>query len=79
MKCIGNCATCEVAPESKAACCAVQTLKNIIEAKAVLVDIRQMLVEQSKSTDPFAGVPTLEEITEPTDLGAEDNKEVLNN
>lgn len=66
MKCIGNCATCEVAPESKAACCAVQTLKNIIEVKALLMELRV-------SRDPFSNVPDLEQDndSEPTVLGSE--------
>lgn len=74
MRCLGNCATCEVASESKAACCAIQTLKNIIEIKAMLAEMRI-------SRDPFEGVPDvesddeqieIEEIeSEPTVLGTE--------
>lgn len=76
MKCIGNCATCEVAPESKAACCAVQTLKNVIEIKTILTDMRAALHAMVNSFDSLKDVAEPIEITEPTDLGAEDNKEV---
>lgn len=76
MKCIGNCATCEVAPESKAACCAVQTLKNVIEIKTILVDMRATLHAMVNSFDSLKDVAETIEITEPTDLGAEQNKEV---
>lgn len=76
MKCIGNCATCEVAPESKAACCAVQTLKNVIEIKTILTDVRTLLHTMANSFDSLKDVAEPIEITEPTDLGAEDNKEV---
>lgn len=79
MKCNGNCATCEVAPESKAACCAVQTLKNVIEIKTILTDVRTLLHTMANSFDSLKDVSESIEITEPTDLGAEDNKEVLNN
>lgn len=79
MKCIGNCATCEVAPESKAACCAVQTLKNVIEIKTILSDMRGALHAMVNSFDSLKDVTETIDIPEPTDLGAEDNKEVLNN
>ena len=79
MKCIGNCATCEVAPESKAACCAVQTLKNVIEIKTILTDVRTSLhtmVNSFDSLDSLKDVSETTEITEPTDLGADLLKEV---
>lgn len=79
MKCTGNCATCEVAPESKAACCAVQTLKNVIELKSILSDMRAALHAMVNSFDSLKDVAETIDIPEPTDLGAEDNKEVLNN
>ena len=33
MKCIGDCAKCEL-PVDKAACCAYQTFKNVLDLKA---------------------------------------------
>lgn len=76
MKCVGNCAICEVAAESKAACCAIQTLKNSIESKAMLVEIKAMIIEMRDKRDPFEGVPDVNEgisESEPTALGAENN------
>ena len=61
MRCCGNCAVCEL-EVNKEACCAVQTLRNIIEAKALLVEVRSML--GAKGEDAFATIPDIE--TEPT-------------
>ena len=65
MKCCGNCAVCEL-EVNKEACCAVQTLRNIIEVKGLLVEMRSML--SAKDIDTFASIPDIE--TEPTALGA---------
>ena len=65
MKCCGNCAICEL-EVNKEACCAVQTLRNIIEVKGLLVEVRSLL--SAKELDTFASIPDIE--TEPTDLGA---------
>lgn len=66
-KCIGNCALCELDVD-KTACCAVQTLKNVIQVKALLVEMREMLT--TKATDAFASIP--EDLdSEPTALGTE--------
>ena len=65
MSCCGNCAVCELQVD-KQACCAIQTLKNIIEVKNVLVEVRSLLTE--RNIDIFATIPEIE--TEPTALGA---------
>lgn len=64
MKCCGNCAVCEL-EVNKEACCAVQTLRNIIEVKGLLVEVRSLL--SAKDLDTFASIPDIE--TEPTALG----------
>ena len=64
MKCCGNCAVCEL-EVNKQACCAIQILKNIIEVKGLLVELRSLL--SVKDTDTFASIPDIE--TEPTALG----------
>lgn len=64
MKCRGNCAVCEL-DVNKQACCAIQILKNIIEVKGLLVELRSLL--SVKDTDTFATIPDIE--TEPTALG----------
>ena len=64
MKCCGNCAVCELQVD-KQACCAIQTLKNLVEVKAVLVEVRSML--SAKDVDAFATIPDIE--TEPTAPG----------
>ena len=64
MKCCGNCAVCEL-DVNKQACCAIQTLRNIIEVKGLLVELRPLL--SAKNTDTFASIPDIE--TEPTALG----------
>jgi hypothetical protein len=51
---------------NKQACCAIQTLRNIIEVKGLLVELRSLL--SVKDTDTFATIPDIE--TEPTALGA---------
>jgi hypothetical protein len=51
---------------NKQACCAIQTLRNIIEVKGLLVELRSLL--SVKNTDTFATIPDIE--TEPTALGA---------
>lgn len=65
MRCCGNCAVCELQVD-KQACCAIQTLKNIIEVKNLLVEVRSLLAE--RNIDIFATIPEIE--TEPTALGA---------
>lgn len=65
MKCCGNCAVCEL-DVNKQACCAIQILRNIIEVKGLLVEVRSML--SAKDIDTFASIPDIE--TEPTALGA---------
>lgn len=65
MKCCGNCATCELQVD-KQACCAIQTLRNLIEVKGLLVEVRSML--SAKDIDTFATIPEIE--TEPTAPGA---------
>ena len=65
MKCCGNCSLCEL-DVNKEACCAVQTLRNIIEVKGLLVELRALL--SAKAFDTFASIPEIE--TEPTALGA---------
>ena len=64
MRCCGNCATCDLQVD-KQACCAIQTLRNIIEVKGLLVEVRSML--SAKKIDTFASIPDIE--TEPTALG----------
>ena len=66
MKCCGNCAVCEI-EVNKEACCAIQTLRNIVEVKGLLVELRSMLTK--RANDTFATIPTNIE-TEPTALGA---------
>lgn len=65
MKCCGNCSVCEL-EVNKQACCAIQILRNIIEAKGLLVEVRSMLSE--RNIDTFASIPNID--TEPTALGA---------
>lgn len=65
MKCCGNCAFCEL-EVNKQACSAIQTLRNIVEVKGLLVELRSLLI--AKDTDTFASIPDIE--TEPTALGA---------
>lgn len=64
-KCIGNCAICELAVD-KTACCAVQTLKNIIQVKTLLVELREKL--SAEKVDAFALIPEID--AEPTAPGA---------
>lgn len=64
MRCCGNCATCDLQVD-KQACCAIQTLRNIIEVKGLLVEVRSML--SAKKIDTFATIPEIE--TEPTAPG----------
>ena len=64
MKCCGNCSVCEL-EVNKEACCAIQTLRNIIEVKGLLVEVRSLL--SAKNIDTFASIPEIE--TEPTALG----------
>ena len=66
MKCCGNCAVCEL-EVNKEACCAIQTLRNIIEVKGLLVELRSML--SAKNIDTFASIPDINIETEPTALG----------
>lgn len=66
MKCCGNCAVCEL-EVNKEACCAIQTLRNIIEVKGLLVELRSLL--SAKATDTFASIPDINIETEPTALG----------
>lgn len=66
MKCCGNCAVCEL-EVNKEACCAIQTLRNIIEVKGLLVELRSLL--SAKNIDTFASIPNIEIETEPTALG----------
>lgn len=67
MKCCGNCSICEL-DVNKQACCAVQTLRNIIEVKGLLVELRSL--SSAKAVDTFASIPEIETNTEPTALGA---------
>jgi hypothetical protein len=70
MKCVGNCALCEnVDAESKQACCSVQTLKNIVEVKSLLIEIRNKISEESPVLDVFSNLPDID--SEPTVVGAE--------
>lgn len=70
MKCIGNCALCEIVDaESKQACCSVQTMKNIVEVKALLIEIRDKISEESPVQDVFRNLPDFD--SEPTVVGAE--------
>lgn len=55
MKCVGNCAICDL-QVNKSACCAIQTLRQIIEVKQILLEI--------KNKDAFAEIPNIE--SEPT-------------
>lgn len=67
-KCNGNCAVCTLqASDNKQACCSVQTLKNIIEIKA-------MMKEFSSSKINFSSIEPIDD-TEPKALGAEDKTE----
>lgn len=55
MKCVGNCAICDLQVD-KSACCAIQTLRQIIEVKQILLEI--------KNKDAFAEIPNID--SEPT-------------
>lgn len=55
MKCVGNCAICDLQVD-KSACCAIQTLRQIIEVKQILLEI--------KNKDAFSEIPNIE--SEPT-------------
>ena len=55
MKCCGNCAVCEL-DVNKQACCAIQTLKNIIEVKGLLVELRSLLSVKD-TEDPQTHAP----------------------
>lgn len=73
MKCIGNCAQCELQVD-KMACCAVQTLKNVIQEKALLTEVRDVLVElrdllSTQKVDAFALIPDID--SGPTAPGTE--------
>lgn len=71
MKCSGNCATCDIVEnDSKQACCSVQILKNIVEVKSILVDIREKVGEGVK--DVFTNLPDFD--SEPIVVGAEKKK-----
>lgn len=48
MKCIGNCALCQLEVD-KVACCQVQILKNVIE-------IKKIVRERKDIEDPFKGL-----------------------
>lgn len=64
MKCCGNCAVCEL-EVNKQACCAIQTLRNIVEVKGLLVELRSLL--KAQNSDTFASIPNID--SEPTALG----------
>lgn len=55
MKCVGNCAVCELKVE-KSICCQVQILKQIIEVKRLLIEIKDKIL--------FTEIPDIE--SEPT-------------
>jgi hypothetical protein len=68
MKCVGNCAVCELEVD-KSICCQVQILKQIIEVKRLLVELNEK--------DSFADIPDIE--SEPTPSARrKNNKEGLN-
>lgn len=70
-KCNGNCAICTLqSNENKQACCAVQTLKNVIEIKTILKEMANMPIAGNFST-----ITPIDD-TEPIASGAvEDNEE----
>ena len=55
MKCVGNCAISDL-QDDKSACCAIQTLRQIIEVKQLLLEMR--------NKDAFAEIPNID--SEPT-------------
>lgn len=70
MKCVGNCAICSIVDaENKAACCSVQTLKNLVEVKGLLIDIKSIVSEEKPIRDVFKNLPDFD--SEPTVVGAE--------
>jgi hypothetical protein len=55
-KCIGDCAKCEL-PVDKAACCAYQTLKNVLDLK-----VRVKALEEKLSEPEVVQYKTLDDI-----------------
>jgi hypothetical protein len=56
MKCIGDCAKCEL-PVDKAACCAYQTFKNVLDLKA-----RVKALEDAQSKSEVVQYVTIEDL-----------------
>jgi hypothetical protein len=56
MKCIGDCAKCEL-PVDKAACCAYQTFKNVLDLK-----IRVKALEEAQKKSEVVQYITIEDL-----------------
>lgn len=56
MKCIGDCAKCEL-PVDKAACCAYQTFKNVLDLKA-----RVKALEEAQKKSEVVQYITIEDL-----------------
>ena len=60
MKCIGNCAKCELPPEiDRMQCCAYQTLRQTIEIKTLLKLLQEKL-EKVEASATIQDIPELE-------------------
>lgn len=71
-KCIGNCAICTLEVD-KMVCNQIQTLRNIIEVKALLKEMRT----NDKNEDLFKNIPNLDEdMTDDTGSIASDTDRV---
>ena len=60
MKCIGDCARCEL-PVDKTACCAYQTFKNVLDLKARVKALEDKLSKESEVIQ-YRTIEDLEEV-----------------
>lgn len=59
-KCIGDCARCEL-PVDKDACCAFQTFKNILELKARVKALEEMMKDKGSEVVEYKTLEDLDE------------------
>lgn len=57
-KCVGNCAICTLEIKDKIVCCQIQTLRNIVEIKAMLKEMKEENIKIKE--DMFTDILTLD-------------------
>ena len=60
MKCIGDCAKCEL-PVDKAACCAYQTFKNVLELKSRVKALEDKMTDKESEVVQYKTLDDLDE------------------